>query len=379
MAEAPDSGTPSPKLASTAKSMGDKFRQAMTPTPEPAPVLPTPQASDKSKVPVPTLTPAAGEVPPKPAVTPEPPKSDKEINFGKLRGEFDEFRTKSEKRVSALQSELDNSRNSWTAEKAALETQLKEYQEIVQRTALENDPRFKQAFDSRITNALTDGKEAVGSAKAALVEAAFNMADGEQRDARIKEIGSELTSFEQMGLITAYGNFKKAQRERKAELQKAAENVKGLQLKDEQTAKELAEQRKSEIATVFNKEIGEFSKSVPDFQPSEKDEAHNKLVLETVERAKSWIDLDMTDGVNLVRLALWASKGFNALAREAALAQELDKLQKQVTALTSASPRLNGSGQPGAKPRPSGTGKVAEDIASRYKEAMERGVPTPAT
>ncbi len=316
--------------------------------------------------------------PPAPTKTDKQPaeKKTKEQNFAELNKHFDDFRAKSETRIKELEAAIESSKKSWSDEKGGLESQLKQYQEIVQRVSLENDPRFKAAFDSRIHSALADAKESVGSSKAAAVEAAFNMAEGESRDARIKEIAGELDEFERMGLRNAYDNFKRAQRERKAELAKAPENLTNLQKLDQKRAEEAQAARKDEIGKLFNTEVAQFAQGIPDFAPDVKDEAHNKIVADTIGRAKQWLDGDLSN-LDTVRLALWASKGINAVDREKALTEQIAKLQKQVSDLTAAHPRANGSGKPreaveNKRERP---GQVASSVADKYRQAMEQGLP----
>ena len=360
---------PSPNLEKTAKAMGDRFRSQMSDPPTTTDPTPPTSTAKTDKTTAPPGAPVAKK--------PDPPeKKTKEQNFAELNKHFDDFRAQSETRIKELEAAIENSKKSWSEEKGGLEPQLKQYQEIVQRVSLENDPRFKAAFDSRIHAALADAKESVGSAKAAAVEAAFNMPEGETRDARIKEIASELDEFEKMGLRNSYDNFKRAQRERKAELAKAPENLTNLQKLDQKRAEETQQARKKELGELFNTEVAQFAQGIPDFAPDLKDEAHNKIVADTIGRAKQWLDGELSN-LDTVRLALWASKGINAVDREKALSDQIAKLQKQVADLTAAHPRANGTGR---QREPNDTkrdrpGQVASSVADKYRQAMEQGLP----
>lgn len=366
----------SPNLPAIAKGMGDKFRAAQAGTIDAGKSdVATPDSAkgaDTKGIPAPFAPEKKVET------KPDPKQNDKEFNFKALRGEFDEFRTKSEKRIAELQSERDNIHNSWTKEKSTLEAQLKEYQEIVSRTALEHDPRFKSAFDSRLQTALTEAKDAVGTVKAIDIEAAFNLPEGEARDKKVREIAADLEDFDKVGLRTAYDNFKRAQRERKAELDKARDNLKGLEVLDSKQQEAKRAERNASLNSLFNTEIASFAKSIPDFSPSEKDEAHNATVKDTIERAKQWLSSDLQDA-DLVRLVLWASKGYNAIGQQQALQTELAKLADQVQKLSGAQPTVLTSGR---QPARDANGKfvpnsIGREIASKYKQAMESGVPAP--
>jgi len=95
------------------------------------------------------------------------------------------------------------------------------------------------------------------------------------------------------------------------------------------------------------------------------------------QKAKDWISAGELDAASLSRLALWAAKGENSLQTDLLKDTLIAKLQAQVEKLTNNQPSLRGkttstNGENDNKP------VTAKDMAARYREAMAKGVPSPA-
>lgn len=101
---------------------------------------------------------------------------------------------------------------------------LKEYEDIVSKFYLENDPKFIQAFQPRIDAAISDIKDLLGD-KAGAIDHLLQAGPSKARDKTIKELAADLDEFDRTRLIKNYDKLTDAQRERSGELAKSKENV----------------------------------------------------------------------------------------------------------------------------------------------------------
>jgi len=361
---------PDPKIAAVA-NLGSRFRQAMgepAPTKAPDPVVTAPETPKGVPEPkAPEVKAPEVKIDPKQAKTPDQ-------NFKALNAEFDKFRATSESRVKELETQLTEAVKKANGELELTKAESKRYQEIVAQVALERDPRFIAAFDGKINAAIADAKEAVATVNADKVEKLLRLPASESRDAALKELAGELDEFERGALLGAYRDLKRANREREGELAKASENVKNLHELDLQTDLKQKVEKRQFKENVFTDELSKFSLAYPEFKPIEGNEEHNKLVNETVQRAKDWLNIDLTDA-DLTRMAMFAAMGYSSIQTNAIRDTLIAKLQKQVGAQTHANPSLLGNATETKVPNKP---RTVEDIKARFHKARSEGIPQPA-
>lgn len=333
-------------------------RPSATPEPAPAPepkaAVPEPKpvpAEPKSIVPKLEPLPEKTLEPSKPAPTAEPakPADGKKLNhehFKVLEQARDEFRGKweaSEKTLKELQTKLQEQASRPHPEFEETRKKLAEYQEREKVYFLEHSPEFKQAFNTRIEDAITEAKEAVGAANAAELEKILRAPPGEWRNERFREFAAKLEDdIARSDARDAYSKLRATQRERDGELAKAGENLKALEQVKMREREQSMEQARLARQRLYEQSLAESSKGLIEFRETE-DAAHNTQVAENRELLKSFLTSDLPPE-EMGRMAAWAVRGYRSLAKEKALTEKVAALEGEIAKLSSSTPGMDAGG-----------------------------------
>jgi len=388
--ERPDSKLPSDKVdpapfverfKNAPAQLTDDGKPVAPPAAQPPPTAPvpeTPPAPPPEKSVVPDFKPTTP--PPPPAPEPpkpppdgkptEPPKpGSKEFNFAALSKAKDEIETKfktAEKELADLKAKLADATKAPTADELeAMRKERDQYAEIVSRTALEADPRFKAAFDNKIESMTKDTLETLDAEAAPAIGAILKMPAGKERDNAMKEAVAELDDFSKGTLIANYQEIKRLEKGRADELAKAKDVKKQLEAYEQQqrTAKqaELLKHRQ----TYADVQLKQAAEVWPEFRRTG-DPDHDKTVDETTTMVRNWLDKigeDMSPG-DTAKMAVYAARGVRATQLLEAQNAIIGKLQEQVKSLTAATPDLS---KPGAV-TPKGPDLSVDEIKRRWRE-----------
>lgn len=357
-------------------NMGDKLKNAMAgiqkptapaaiaPVPEkPKPAEPKPANNDK------TVEPKPPEKPAEVAKTEKPtePKSPSRENFEKLESEAKRWREEANKlkpeyeqtkaKLAEMEAKLEST-SKLQPEYEQAKQQLEEYQKLVKEFYVERDPQFQAHFGQRISTAVLEAKEAVGTELANKIEQVLQVPPSNFRDQQVAELSEGLNDFSKAALVSAYTELKRAERERKAELHKSSENYKKLQevnaKKQQEEAAKVAENRNALLSIVNNQIEPELVGTEPELAQSIK------------ANVKRMVNGEM-DAKGYTEVLVFAAKGqkYDAIMKEkddkiAKLEAQLDELQTTQPALSGSSPKA-----PAAKP-----GEF-EDIGSKFRKARD--------
>lgn len=196
-------------------------------------------------------------------------------NFKKLMTERDEWRKKHEtesvewtKKHTDLETRLKKYETDGRVdpdEHIKTKKQLEEYEGLVKQIAIERDPRFKAAYDDKISAAIKEATDVLGKDGVDVADI-LALPPSKQRDKAIKgiieELGDKLGNFEQMRFVQILDRLTGIQRERQAEVSKAGESFAVLQKQQvEQQARAQAEAKENQ-ARMHKAILGEI-KSLP--------------------------------------------------------------------------------------------------------------------
>lgn len=349
--------------------MADAFRDALkkptaiAPAPAPAkPAEPKPDPASKPAPKPPETKPAAAPAPvPAPGPSPEKVEPTAPELKGKAREAWDKLETtmrthKAE--ADKYKSEREELANQTVSLKAELETlkkgsaeyervksefdgtkkQLEEFQGIINRFALEQDPRFKNHYDNRIKQLSGTAKDFITGAALTKFEEIAALPMSRHKAEQIKAFIAEMDETDRMAATAAANIFVQMQSielERQGELAKSSENLaqaRTMALKQQQ---EEQAQRQSHLKAVVDLAHQQIA---PELDGSEESEA---AAFKETTRKLVFGELDQKD---LLHVAVYAAKGRKYDSAIAALKEENAKLQSQVAELTASNIPANGTG-----------------------------------
>lgn len=349
-----------PSETASINKMADAFKSAMA-TMTPAPAKPAAIAEPPAEQPKPAEKPAEQ---PKPAETPNPTRE----NFAKLETETKRLRDEASKlkpeyeqtktKLAELEAKLEQT-SKLQPEYEQAKQQLEEYQKIVKEIYVERDPQFQAHFGQRISTAVLEAKEAVGTELASKIEQVLQVPPSTFRDNQVAELSEGLNDFSKAALVSAYTELKRAERERKAELQKSSENYSKLQeiqakKRQEETVK-AAESRTALLAHVNSQIEPELTGAEPELAQSIKD------------NVKRMVNGEM-DAKGYTNVLVYAAKGqkFESVMKEKD--EKISKLEAQLSELQTAQPSLASGGVTAPKGKPA----ELEEPGVKFRREMDK-------
>lgn len=375
------------------KVMGDKFRNSIADAmpDNTKPVQRAIAAAPPKPAEKPPEKPASQPKPETPAPAPAPAPQPAEQPNGELKGKAREAFDKLEKAYQQQKSdsekfkaELDKLQpqfGSITAERdvaraeletlrkgteqyKAVEARAKELEDVVQRFALEQDPRFQAHYNQKIQLGKDIAKGTLAGDAAVKLDQILNMPPSRIRDEQMMALGAELDDFSRARLASAYVQIESIEREKHAELSRSAENLSKAreaalrQQQMEQAARE--QQQKTFVDTLYQRIDPELQdvQDAPAFKEQMRQLATNTL-----------------DHNGFLEVAGYAAKGRKYDSTVTALKEENTKLQAQVQELTAAQPSPNGTGgsAPVRKDNSEPTAQnMGREVGAKFKEAMNK-------
>lgn len=384
-------GAPPPASKEGISKMADAFRKQMSeahpenakrvpPQAATAPPAPKePKAAEPVKAaPMPSPSPAPSPAK-APEVDPSMPKNAKDWKAHnevkeKAIAEAKQFRAEADalkQEAATLKAELDGLKKGTAeyervkSEHEATKKQLGEYQEIINRFSLENDPRFQAHYNEKRKLGVDIAKATVTSPEmAAKLESILALSPSRQRDEQIMALGAEMDDFGRARLASAYVQIEQIEREKHQELSRSAENLaKAREVETKRQQMELAAmqaQQKTFVETVFQR-------IDPELEGADKNESA------TFKEQMRQIATNSFEPKVFLEVAGLAAKGRKFDATVNALKEENAKLQAQVQELTAANPTPNGTGSGQPVRRTSGApDSTGRELGNRFREALSK-------
>lgn len=249
---------------------------------------------------------------------------------------------KDQERYAKMESELED-----------LKKKGSEYESIVKQFYIEHDPQFQSHFGQRLSAAVVEAKEAVGTEHAVKVAEILSYPPSPFRDKQLAEIADGLTDFQRTELVNAYSSLKRTERERKAELDKGPENFKKLQELQANKAREesaKASENRNALLAHVQKQIEPELAGV--------DAVLAETIKTTVRKA---IEGDI-DAEGYVGLLVDSAKGKKFAATMKDKDDTIAKLQAQIQELSSTQPTVQGG--------KAVDGKKDKSVSSAYQDAL---------
>lgn len=270
----------------------------------------------------------------------------------KLKPEYEQAKAQ----LAELQSKLEQT-SKLQPEYEQAKQKLEEYQKIVKELYVERDPQFQAHFGQRISTAVLEAKEAVGVELSSKIEQVLQVPPSNFRDQQVAELAEGLNDFSKAALVSAYTELKRAERERKAELQKASENYAKLQevqaKRQQEESEKAAETRNALLAHVNSQIEPELTETDPELA---------KTIKENVKRM---VHGEM-DAKGYTNVLVYAARGQKAEAILKSKDEQIAKLEAQLAELQTAQPSLSGGGS-----APKGKPGEFEDIGAKFRKARD--------
>jgi hypothetical protein len=349
---------PNPSLGGAAAIDEPPAREIEDPEPPAAPAAPA----------VPAMAPAA----PAPAAPPaEPieerlPRSAKEwktfTSARKLKeSEYEKTITARDQTIKDLEAKIGGQTlpPEIQTQLDSLKKENDEYSKQLRLVAVTSHPRFKSHFESRINSTLANLKSCVPADQLENVSRLIQSPDGEAKEQALEAMMSGMTTLQQGRLVGVINSLGAIQAERDGEITRARQDY------DQMMSQ--AKTEREQKATAFNKRLGDTVKAMqdsttgrPEYQLRPGETEWNATVTKRLEAGRALITGSLPPDV-MFKAAFDAAAYNDVLTSYKAALGELDKVKKQLTAMTAANPRVEGqrrSEGPGASP---GTATLHKD------------------
>lgn len=228
----------------------------------------------------------------------------------------------------------------------ALKKQSEELDEIVQKNALTDHPRFKAKFDAEMAKKLEKAKGSLSKEASAEVEALLSLQPTAQRNRRLNEIKGELEEWEQDSFRKAVDEYDDLNQERTRELSNWKVNKLKLAELTEQEKAQATQHQKATIDKAIASVIPRFTdeeKGVELFRKADGNDEWNKTVDARIDTVKKLTAADLSRE-DIAEMAAWAvgSQEYRKLfLTQRAL---LQRLQDEISSLKSGEPDLGEGG-----------------------------------
>lgn len=371
-------GTPSPAPPAPATA-------PPAPAPSPEPPKPTPAATappaSKDAPLIPDFQPTA---PPAPAASteapttvtqpepdiPEPdvdPQSPIAKNFKALRESKAKWEREAQEATAKLVAlQQKQSAPAVPPDYEELKTKYAEANRKLQQVELDGHPLFQGAFDSKIQVHIDLAKEVAGD-KADAIENIMKSPPGKYRDQRLAEIADEMEPSQQNTVNAAYYQQKLLERERKTELENAPQTLQKIKEREAEFKAQQETRDRQTRLTFAEQELALAGQMWEEFRPKVGDDNHNQQLAATQQQVTKWMDQGLTPR-GFAKVAVWAAKGIRSVNTEQALRTQIQTLEAQVAALSSAQPDPSGGG---SAPAPAPKWSPAEGDKA-YQRALGR-------
>lgn len=248
---------------------------------------------------------------------------------------------------------------------AETKKQLAERDRILEQVALDKHPTFRKQMVERVEGSMREARAAVGPELAPKLEQVMALAPVE-RDAELEKLSAGLSEFNRVRLANSYAALQKTENDYLAAKENSSETMRQLQEAEQRKSLEQQEhivrQKNLLVAHIETEIDADFAGAEPEIIQGVKD---------TVRKAVSG-NIDTQSYVGLFKDA---ARGRRSATVEAALKEEISKLQTQVSELSSATPPVYGTG--GSPPIKRQLGPPTnDDVGDKFRKALRK---TPAT
>lgn len=270
-----------------------------------------------------------------------------------------EFETRAKKLEEELEQVRSKAGQPDPETQAKLERLTKENEELSERLAITEvtaHPKFKQYFDTKVSEQMEIVKDIFGD-KADAVKSILDLPPGEYKELRIEELVSDLNPLQTSQFGSVLLQLRAIEREKQAEIKRANEHR--SKLDTDRTAAQ--EKRMAENRQIFAnavKEVQDAKAGMAVFQPRDGDPKWNEAVKARIAEAeKICFGGEGMTPQTIAKAALRAAAMPVILESYKAHMEEKDaeiaKLSEQVKALSKSQPAVAGGGTGGGtEPQP---------------------------
>lgn len=332
-----------PAIAEPAKPEGES-EPAAQPAPAAEPKIESATAPAK-------VEPKAAE----PAAAPAKPADEPEEKWPRSSKDWDAYKTKHRERLTAKETEiatlksqmaeLEKKANAVPGANPEFESLKKAHDELSEQLRLvsvENHPKFKQYYKSKIDGQIAQAKRIVGADKAEAIAGLLELPDSQYRSDKIEEMVADLSPLKQAQLGAVLNAVEDVRSERQSEIERAKTDAQKWQEESQRKAQASAVEQRTKIEGLFNQMLGELQdpeKGLAVFQTKTGDDTWNKEVEGRISQAKELLFGKPTVD-QMLNIALRGVALAPVLRSHKALFEENQKLQEQVKSLSAAAPKL---------------------------------------
>jgi hypothetical protein len=243
--------------------------------------------------------------------------------------------------------------------------------------AVTTHPRFKNYFQSKVDATLARLKGCVSPDRLEEVSKLVTDSDSDSRTDRINELLSEMSPFQQGRLHGVLNGLAEIQVEKEAEVIRADQDYD--QIKAQQKTQQEAQQAQmGKLLEDTIKSMQDAKGGRPDYQLREGETEWNAAVQKRLDAGRKLIAGNLPAEV-MFRAAFDAAAYPDVLAGYKAALVDVDKLQKQIAAMSAATPKLegtkraetNGTGTLPTLPKDSRPMDMTKNWVKRFGEAMQ--------
>jgi hypothetical protein len=249
----------------------------------------------------------------------------------------------------------------------ALRAERDVYDEQLRLVAVERHPKFEGYFKAKVDTVLAGAKNVLGAEKAADLQKALRMPDGEQRDAAIEELTGDASALQQQRIAALLTRMDEITVERETEISKWRETASKFDT-DQKT--KLVEQKQNAEKILAGIITGAV-KDLEVFQPKPGDDKWNAETEQSLALARHLFGGENTVE-DLARAAVWAAAAPRYRMLSAAYAAENKQLKDEIAKLRSANPSIKAEGDKADSVSP-GTG-LARNEPPSFSSAFAKNI-----
>lgn len=237
----------------------------------------------------------------------------------------------------------------------ALRKENEEYSKQLRLVAVTKHPKFKSYFDTKLNGALSQIKSCVSPDQVDAVTKLVRQPESEQRDEAINTLLEGMTTLQRVRMQGVLTSLASIDNEYETEIARANQDY-------EQMMTASKAEREQQVAG-FNRMLDDTVKGMqdvkngrPEYQMREGQQEWNESVAKRIESGRKLIAGNLPPET-MFKAAFDAAAYPDVLAGYRAALGEIEKLKKQVTAMTAANPRVESpkrteptSAQPGSAP-----------------------------
>jgi hypothetical protein len=212
------------------------------------------------------------------------------------------------------------------------------YSKQLRLVSVTNHPRFKSYFDNKTNAVLAQLKSCVAADELEKATRLVQAPDSESKEAAIDAALENMTTLQKNRFMGVISGLSAIESERQSEVSRAQQDYEQM-VAAAKTEKEGKQARFNKLLDDTVKSMTDSKAGRPEYQMREGDDAWNASVQKRIESGKQLITGNLAPET-MFKAAFDAAAYSDVLAGYKVALSEVEKLKKQVAAMTAASPRV---------------------------------------